>query len=498
MLSDTKNMSRVFNNDIVLKIFVYIEISDLFRWQRVSQQFYVCIDWTLKSRTNLMIIRSEYIIKDSHDYSRFFYGQHFSKRTHLSLNNIERAISFESNVYYLSRSRLNLMSISDKCPRIQCLVLKDCFLDEITFDILNNNFNQIKCLSLFQCYLCTKMRNKIVAKMRVLLQNVIRLSVYELFDSQTKAEEHVHHSIGRQFVRMFPNIKHLKVIIDGRSDFQRAVNEVKYPLKCLTIGMANQSMDTMFIPSHYLSNLSNGSCLRSLDIADFFISSDSVEIIIDKLNLKCLGFSCINLTNELLVSLATKHTKLTKLFIYWTRFVEYNYFEIDIKFKNVVHLIVHNSLMSAQHFRQLMQLFPNVKKLQYTPYLFALCAIDDRNIKCRLCFDSIYRNIPKMGSVRKLNITFCDLRLSLIDLMDERLPHLNCISVHNYWTNGETNRKLHIYDLYFEQLVNYLIGKSRQNSRQLFKLRFDNNTRVSNDWNLPKNLLLIRMICWFR
>ena len=58
--------SRILNDYILMDVFQYSDIKDLFRWIRISQQFSDCIHRVLKIRKQLMVANStEYICNSS-------------------------------------------------------------------------------------------------------------------------------------------------------------------------------------------------------------------------------------------------------------------------------------------------------------------------------------------------------------------------------------------------------------------------------------------------
>ena len=158
MSSDRKETSlefksRILNDYILMDVFQYSDIKDLFRWIRISQQFSDCIQRVLRIRKQLMVANSTEYICNSFAYRYFLNAKEEVKFIHENnyfFNNIESAIIQKSNVYYLNDSLSNLMTISEKCQRIQYLALKDCYFDESVLQFIGDLKN-LKFLLLFEC-----------------------------------------------------------------------------------------------------------------------------------------------------------------------------------------------------------------------------------------------------------------------------------------------------------------------------------------------------------
>ena len=133
--------NRILNDYILMDVFQYSDIKDLFRWIRISQQFSDCIHRVLKIRKRLMVANSTEYICNSFAYKDFLNVREENKpleENDLMFNNIESAINQKSNVYYLNKSLSDLKTISDKCQRIQYLALKDCYLDESVLQFIGD------------------------------------------------------------------------------------------------------------------------------------------------------------------------------------------------------------------------------------------------------------------------------------------------------------------------------------------------------------------------
>ena len=64
--------SRILNDYILMDVFQYSDIKDLFRWIRISQQFSDCIHRVLKIRKRLMVANSTEYICNSFEYRKIF------------------------------------------------------------------------------------------------------------------------------------------------------------------------------------------------------------------------------------------------------------------------------------------------------------------------------------------------------------------------------------------------------------------------------------------
>ena len=174
--------SRILNDYILMDVFQYSDIKDLFRWIRISQQFSDCIQRVLKIRKQLMVANSTEYMCNSFAYSYFLNIKEEERPLHESdyiLNNIESAIIQKSNVYYMSDSLSNLMTISDKCQRIQYLALKDCYLDESVLQFIGDLKN-LKSLLLFECLFPKTNFESFCQKLENSTKNVTNLTLFHL------------------------------------------------------------------------------------------------------------------------------------------------------------------------------------------------------------------------------------------------------------------------------------------------------------------------------
>ena len=73
----------------------------------------------------------------------------------------------------------NFTSIIEKCPFIECLAHKDCYLDKTLFKCLESNVKHLKCISIFQCILDIKAID-LNKDLKTLSQRLSHLSIYQI------------------------------------------------------------------------------------------------------------------------------------------------------------------------------------------------------------------------------------------------------------------------------------------------------------------------------
>jgi hypothetical protein len=120
-------------DDILLEIYDYIPIKDLFRWLTVSKQFNECIHRSLNARKCIFIYKSYPFgcVSTSMIYLKSLIELNSSRdQIDASNSNIESAVYFDTKYYYLSRSLTNLNPIFIKCSQIKYLALNTCYLNE--------------------------------------------------------------------------------------------------------------------------------------------------------------------------------------------------------------------------------------------------------------------------------------------------------------------------------------------------------------------------------
>ena len=365
-------------NDILMKIFNCVDIKDLFRWFRVSQQFFECIRSVLKTRKHLFVVESELIFEMNYNLRNHlcFERQHSKTGSDYWKNNIESAITQRNSIYYLNVDHI-FISITEKCPLIECLSLKDCYLDETLFKCLESYLKHLKCISIFQSTLEIKAID-LKDKIKTLSQNITHLSIYQIkslndnsFESNEMFESEDNNSLKRrdmlwEFIKLFKNVKKLKIVIQKQLGIERLFSENIPSLESLGVSLDDKGLTILFINTVFKTD--NISRLNRLHIRGYYISGENLQRITNDMNLKSFRFSCYELDINLLSNLAEKHKQLNELSICWTIFTQYSYVENLFKFENVRHFVLHNSSMKPNHFRQIIGLFPSLTILQFTPY----------------------------------------------------------------------------------------------------------------------------------
>ena len=371
-ISNTEERHRVLNDYILMDIFGFIEIKDLFRWLCVSKQFFECIRSVLKTRKHLIVVESELIFEMTFNFKFHlcFERQHSKTGSDYWKNNIESAITQKKRIYYMNVDN-NFISITEKCPLIECLALKDCYLDETIFKCFDSKLNHLKCISIFQCILDIKAID-LMEEIKTLSQNITHLSIYQIKGSNDKCFESINffelednNSSKRRdmlwkFIKLFKNVKKFNIVIDSRLGIERLFSEKIPSLETLDISLDDKGLFwiNLFINSVFKTD--KISHIKRLNIRDYYISGENLQTIINDMNLKSFEFSCIQLDINLLSNLAEKHKQLNELSIYWSYFMPYFYVENLFQFENVRHFVLHNSLMNPNHFRQIIGLFPSL------------------------------------------------------------------------------------------------------------------------------------------
>ena len=401
-ISNSEEIHRVLNDYILMEIFDFIEIKDLFRWLCVSQQFFECIRSVLKTRKHLFVFESELIFQLTDDLRTHlcFEKQHSKTGSDYWKNNIESAITQINSVYYLNFDN-NFTSITEKCPLIECLTLKDCYLDETLFKCLESNLKHLKCISIFQCILDIKAID-FINELKTLSQNITHLSIYQIKRLNDESFESnnsfglitIDYSKRRDmlwnFIKLFKNVKKLNIFIKRVEGFERLLSELIPSLESLDISSFQPPFIIFDNDSEFKTD--NISHIKRLNIKDCFIRSEELQKIVNELNLKSFHFSCIRLDINLLSNLAEKHKQLNELSIFWTNFMPYSYVENLFKFENVRHFLIHRSVLNPNQFRQIIGLFPSLAILHFTPYYEIECGLkeEEESIECRNLFRDMF------------------------------------------------------------------------------------------------------------
>ena len=207
--------SRILNDYILMDVFQYSDIKDLFRWIRISQQFSECIGRILKLRKQLMVANSTEYMCNSYSYRQFLYVKEEGKpipENDYIFNNIESAIIQKSDIYYMNESLSNLRTISEKSQRIQYLALKNCYLEESVLQFIEDLKN-LKFLLLFECLFPKTHFESFCQKLENSTKNVTNLTLFNLNfieDISIDGESYI-----PSLVFSFKHLKELKLMIDN-------------------------------------------------------------------------------------------------------------------------------------------------------------------------------------------------------------------------------------------------------------------------------------------
>ena len=230
MSSDRKVISnqsknRILNDYILMDIFEYSDIKDLFRWIRISQQFFECIHRVMKLENQLMVVGNEKFVCKTYSYKLLLnVRQSDSHRNEFRVTNIKSAIIKKSYVYHLNQSLGELRTISDKFQRIQYLTLQSCYLEESVLKFMEEYMSSLKYLLIEYFYFS---KSQFVMKfimfcknLRNLTKNVTHLtSLTPIYFIEDKSE--VEDSFRLSFIFSFRNLKQLRILVNKSSTIKQ-------------------------------------------------------------------------------------------------------------------------------------------------------------------------------------------------------------------------------------------------------------------------------------
>ena len=498
MISDRKETpfkfkSRILNDYILMEVFQYTDIKDLFRWIRISQQFSDCIHRVLKISKRLVVANSTEYICDSFDYKFFMY---FKEEEPLHendyiFNNIESAIFQKSNLYYMNQSLSNLMTISDKCQRIHYLALKDCYLDESVLQF-TGDLKNLKSLLLFECLFPKTRFETFCQTLENSTKNVTNLTLLQLNfieDISIDFESYI-----PSLVFSFKHLKELNLMINN-SDIIEEILQKSSNLNLIGLVRDNMTVISRVIPIEF-HNLLNALNLKYLYIKDFPITKQMLETIISSLFLKGFSLCCPEFECSLLIDLAEKHKDLKYLRIYWSIFIGDITTKTSILFENVSRFKFHQSDISPDQFNGLIQLFPRLRVFQFSPFYSIICCQNNSDRNCQMCENLCFDLIPVLPTLRKFVIGFWSIRKSFLQCIN-RFPNLVHLQIYGYYSLNETRDQLDSYDSYFTQIVELLIDFCNENPTMVLRLEIDTELiAVPPYLKLPKNLIILRNILY--
>ena len=147
--------TRVLNDYVLLDILDYMSIEQLLQLEIVSKQFMNCIGRVIRVRKQLSVGLSDDLEVVS-TFSNFVCLRDPNYRLMnirgFLRNAIQSAITRTDNLYDLSSSLDSFASMANKCNQIQCLTLKDCYLDDSVFTVIDYKLSKLQCLSMINCH----------------------------------------------------------------------------------------------------------------------------------------------------------------------------------------------------------------------------------------------------------------------------------------------------------------------------------------------------------
>ena len=421
--------SRILNDYILMDVFQYSDIKDLFRWIRISQQFSDCIQRVVKIKKRLIVANSTEYICNSYHYKYFICAKEEPLHENdYIFNNIESAIIQKSGVYYLNQSLSNLKTISDKCQRIQYLALKDCYLDESVLQFIGD-LKILKYLLLFECLFPKTHFESFCKNLENSTKNVTNLTLFHLNfieDLSIDGESYI-----PSLVFSFKHLKNLRLTIKN-SDIIENILQKSSNLNLLGLFKDNLKVITQVAPIDF-HNILNALNLKNLHIKDFRITKQMLETIINSMYLTTLSFRCPELECSLLIDLAEKHKDLKYLRINWSIFIGDITTQTSIVFKKVSKFKFHQSNISPDQFNRLIHLFPRLKLFQFSPSNRIICCQNDSDQNCQMCENLCFDLIPVLPTLRKFSIDFMSIRKSFLHCIN-RFPNLKFILyIYNYY-----------------------------------------------------------------
>ena len=482
--------TRILDDYILMDIFKYSDIKDLFRWIRISQQFSECIHRELKLENQLMIVENEEFICKTYSYKLLLkVRKNESHRSEFRVTNIESAIRLKSNIifgsYYLNESFGQLRTICDKFERIQYLSLCSCYLEESVIKFFNQYMNSLKCLLLFDCHFSKSRFDKFCEIIEISTKNVTHLSFLTKYSYFIEDNSKVGDSFKLSFVSSFKNLKQLKIWFKESSTTSQLFSQLSPNLEDLFVFSFGSEDDIIL---NDFNNELNILKLKHLLIYSS-LTEQTLESIINSTNLETLGFCCREIQSYLLIDLAKKQKNLKRLYISCAEFK--GYLTTGTSFAKVTHFRLVSCHINPNQFKQLILSFPILKTyLQLANKIN--CNLNNEDKDCQVCQNLCYDFIPSMDNLRKISINFCSIKKSFLQSIN-RFPNLNHLWIFKNLMTKETESQLDSYSSYFTQIVDILINKCNKNPKKLFKLEFDMELKaIPNNLTVPRSLLFIK------
>ena len=333
---------------------------ELLPLQTVSKQFEECIKESLRQRKCFSVLRSEEELRIYWWYLCLVKHQNHPIVNHFFLNDLRPVVSHWANVFQFNQSLRPLKSLTRNCTQISSLVLQTCAIDENVIKYFNENLKNLKCLVQIDCRI--SWFNELVSsdQMKHLSKNLIHLGIHR--NDKSLNNYIIEDKEILVFIRLFPNLVHLLVTFKTSLSAEKLFEELNPLVKSIDVVSKLTFLDHP-IPGHIIARLGH---LERLDLL-FWISIETMESIITSINLNVFSFYCIDLTSAIMQKMAKCQTQLRQLNIYLTQFFEFNHFETKVVFENVRELTLIRPKLNPIYFKQIVEMFPNLRKFSFNP-----------------------------------------------------------------------------------------------------------------------------------
>ena len=491
-----ESKTRILNDYSLMDIFKYSDIKDLFRWIRISQQFYECIHRELKLENQLMIADNEELICRTYSYKLLLrVRKNDCQKSDFRVINIESAIIQKSNVYFLNQSLTQLRTISHKLERIQYLTLKNCYLEQSVLQYMEETMNSLKYLLLIDCYFSKSRFDKFCEDIENSTKNVTHLSLltpmYFIEDNSK-----VDNALKQTFVSSFKNLKELRIWVNIGSTVRQLFQQLSPKIENLFLfAVISHMHQRPHIPNEINTQL-NTFKFKHLEFLNFHLTEETLEAIINSTNLETFGFCCYRLRSRLLIDLAKKHKRLKRLYIFESYFE--GYITTNTSFEKVTKFKLLASHINPIQFHQLILSLPLLKTFEYF-FNVIICCQNNSDGNCQTCQNLCFDFITFLKSLRKISIDFLSIRNSFLQSIN-RFPNLNHLWLTNYkglpikdlWMTRVIEPQKSSLISYFTQIVEILMEICNENPKKIFKLEFHSELMpFLENLNLPRNLIFI-------
>ena len=104
--------------------------------------------------------------------------------------------------------------------------------------------------------------------------------------------------------------------------------------------------------------------------------------------------------------MATNQKELTQLCIYWSQLVEYKDLKSVSLFENVRHFLFEEPILNTNQFKQIVGMFPNIKKFDFVPTNRIQCLDNEEDFNCGNCYFKTFEMIPRLQLLRHFSTYF--------------------------------------------------------------------------------------------